>query len=37
MYKFSAATVDEPFVFGAARPGYTHPQVKAWIEQDIYR
>ena len=32
MYKFAAAATDESIVFGAARPGYTHPQVKEWIE-----
>ena len=32
MYKFAAAATNESFVFGAARPGYTHQQVKAWIE-----
>jgi protein-tyrosine phosphatase len=32
MYKFSTAATDESIVFGAARPGYSHQQVKAWIE-----
>jgi protein-tyrosine phosphatase len=32
MYKFSAAAADESIVFGAARPGYSHRQVKMWIE-----
>ncbi|WP_309742241.1 MULTISPECIES: dual specificity protein phosphatase family protein [unclassified Chamaesiphon] len=32
MYNFSAATTNESFVFGAARPGYARAQVQAWIE-----
>ena len=31
-YKFAAASKHEHLVFGAARPGYTHKQVTAWIE-----
>jgi protein-tyrosine phosphatase len=32
MYKFTAASEDEPIVFGSSRPGYTEPQVSKWIE-----
>lgn len=32
MYKFAAAAIDEPLVFGAARPGYANKQVREWIE-----
>jgi hypothetical protein len=32
MYKFAAASEKESIVFGSARPGYTHKQVKEWIE-----
>ncbi|MDX2212218.1 MAG: dual specificity protein phosphatase family protein [Oculatellaceae cyanobacterium bins.114] len=32
MYKFAAASANELFVFGAARPGCTDPQVHAWVE-----
>lgn len=41
MYKFAAASENEPIVFGSARPGYTNEQVNEWIEfmqnQDIKR
>lgn len=32
MYKFAAASENEPIVFGSARPGYSDEQVKQWIE-----
>jgi protein-tyrosine phosphatase len=32
MYKFAAASPDESFVFGAARPGYNNKQVREWIK-----
>lgn len=32
MYKFSAATNTERFVFGSAQPGYTERQVEQWLE-----
>lgn len=32
MYKFAAASEDEPIVFGSARPGRSDGQVKQWIE-----
>ena len=32
VYKFAAASKQEPLVFGAARPGYTDKQVIEWIE-----
>ncbi|MBE9042613.1 dual specificity protein phosphatase family protein [Oscillatoriales cyanobacterium LEGE 11467] len=32
MYKFAAASEDEPIVFGSARPGYRNEQVAEWIE-----
>lgn len=32
MYKFAPASADELIVFGAARPGYSHQQVRDWIE-----
>lgn len=32
MYKFAAASHNEPIVFGAKRPGYTNKQVIEWIE-----
>jgi protein-tyrosine phosphatase len=31
MYRFAAAHPDEPFVFGAAQPGFTDGQVGEWI------
>ncbi|HIK17528.1 MAG TPA: dual specificity protein phosphatase family protein [Leptolyngbyaceae cyanobacterium M33_DOE_097] len=41
MYKFAAASENEPIVFGSARPGYSNEQVDQWIEfmqnQDIAR
>lgn len=41
MYKFAAASENEPIVFGSARPGYSNEQVTEWIEfmenQDIKR
>jgi protein-tyrosine phosphatase len=41
MYKFAAASENEPIVFGSARPGYGDEQVNQWIEfmqsQDIKR
>ncbi|NJP09439.1 MAG: protein phosphatase [Leptolyngbyaceae cyanobacterium RU_5_1] len=41
MYKFAAASENEPIVFGSARPGYSDEQVNQWIEfmqnQDIKR
>lgn len=41
MYKFAAASENEPIVFGSARPGYSNEQVNEWIEfmqnQDIKR
>ncbi|MBD3885765.1 dual specificity protein phosphatase family protein [Phormidium tenue FACHB-886] len=39
MYKFAAASENEPTVFGSARPGYSDEQVSKWVEfmqnQDI--
>jgi protein-tyrosine phosphatase len=32
MYKFAAAGENETIVFGAARPGYSHNEVQAWIQ-----
>jgi protein-tyrosine phosphatase len=32
MYKFAAASEQEPIVFGSARPGYTDEQVNEWLE-----
>lgn len=32
MYKFAAASENEPIVFGSARPGYRNEQVNEWIE-----
>ncbi|MBH8554756.1 dual specificity protein phosphatase family protein [Nostocaceae cyanobacterium CENA357] len=32
MYKFAAASENEPIVFGSARPGYSNEQVTEWIE-----
>jgi protein-tyrosine phosphatase len=32
MYKFSAASENEPIVFGSARPGYSDEKVNEWIE-----
>jgi protein-tyrosine phosphatase len=32
MYKFAAASENEPIVFGSVRPGYTNKQVNKWIE-----
>jgi protein-tyrosine phosphatase len=32
MYKFAPASEHEPIVFGAARSGYSDPQVSEWIE-----
>ena len=41
MYKFAAASENEPTVFGSARPGYRNEQVNEWLqfmkEQDIKR
>ncbi len=41
MYKFIAASENEPIVFGSTRPGYSNEQVTAWIKfmqnQDIKR
>jgi len=41
MYKFAAASENEPIVFGSARPEYSNEQVIEWIEfmqnQDIKR
>lgn len=41
MYKFAAASRNEPIVFGSARPGYSDQKVAKWIEfmqnQDIKR
>ncbi|KYC41520.1 protein phosphatase [Scytonema hofmannii PCC 7110] len=31
MYKFAAASVNEPIVFGSARPGYSDKLVNEWI------
>ena len=32
MYGFAPASENESVVFGAARPGYSHEQVKRWVE-----
>lgn len=32
MYKFAAASENEPIVFGSARPGYSHEQVDEWLQ-----
>lgn len=32
MYKFAAASENEPIVFGAAKPGYSNEKVHQWIE-----
>lgn len=32
MYKFAAASENEPIVFGSTRPGYSDEQVNQWIE-----
>lgn len=32
MYKFAAASENEPIVFGSARPGYRDEQVNQWIK-----
>ncbi|NJK53008.1 MAG: protein phosphatase [Leptolyngbyaceae cyanobacterium SU_3_3] len=32
MYRFAAASENEPIVFGSARPGYSSKQVAEWIE-----
>jgi hypothetical protein len=32
MYKFSAASENEPIVFGSAHPGYSNEKVNKWIE-----
>ena len=32
MYKFAAAWENESIVFGAAKPGYSSPQVLDWVE-----
>ncbi len=32
LYKFSAASENEPIVFGSARPGYSNEKVNKWIE-----
>jgi protein-tyrosine phosphatase len=32
MYKFFAASENEPIVFGSARPGYSNEKVNQWIE-----
>jgi protein-tyrosine phosphatase len=32
IYKFSAASINESIVFGAARPGYHSDQVTEWLE-----
>ncbi|WNZ25779.1 protein phosphatase [Leptolyngbya sp. NK1-12] len=32
MYKFAAASENEPIVFGSARPGYRNEQVTEWIK-----
>ncbi len=32
MYKFAAASTNEPIVFGSSRPGYVEAQVKEWID-----
>lgn len=41
MYKFAAASANEPIVFGAAKPGYTDKQVEKWLkfmhDRDIQR
>lgn len=41
MYKFAPASDNESIVFGSARPGYGHEQVKKWVEfmqaKDIQR
>ncbi len=41
MYKFAPASDNESVVFGSARPGYSHEQVKKWVEfmqsRDIQR
>lgn len=41
MFKFAAASTEEPIVFGSARPGYSTEQVNQWLgfmqQQDIRR
>jgi protein-tyrosine phosphatase len=32
LYKFAAASENEPIVFGSARPGYSNEQVTKWIK-----
>jgi len=32
MYKFAPASKQETIVFGAARPGYSEPQVRDWLK-----
>ncbi len=32
IYKFAAASQNEPIVFGACKPGYSNQQVSDWIK-----
>ncbi|MEL6354187.1 MAG: dual specificity protein phosphatase family protein [Cyanobacteria bacterium J06627_28] len=32
MYKFAAASENEPIVFGAGRPGYSDAQINEWLQ-----